>query len=277
MKTLPLYLALGLLFLNACKKSNSGNNTPPTPYYLSSVVAVSPQQRIIDSFYYDTLHRVDTFTQVVYDTTSGSPMFNTWTVQFLYQDANSYPSWYNFYDLPLGGYGDYHLLSYDGSNRITKDTSLSGSGFVTYFSYPSNNIAATTLFEGTPDDNLIDTLYLHNGNVSQEVIYNSDIPGQPDQLQGDVFFTDVSTANPAYHAPISGSIGPLLFNLTLNNGADFVDFISKNALQQITGTETSSPANVLIIYTLSTDSKGRLAQMTAGTGASAGTILFSYY
>jgi hypothetical protein len=277
MKTLPIYLALGLLFLNACKKSNSGNSTPPSPYYLSSVVAVSPQLHIVDSFYYDTLHRIDTFTQAIYDTTSGTPLFNTWTVQFLYQNANSYPSWYNFYDVPLGGYGDYHLLSYDGSNRITKDTSLSGSGFVTYFSYPSDNIAATTLFEGTADNNLMDTLYVHNGNVSQEVIYNSNIPGQPDELEGDVLYTDASTANPAYHAATSGSIGPLLFNLTFNNGADCVDFISKNALEQITGAETSSPAYVLIKYTLSTDGKGRLAKMTTGTGASAGTILFSYY
>jgi hypothetical protein len=276
-KALPLYLAIGVMFLNSCKKSNSGNSTPPTPYYLSSVVAISPQQRIVDSFYYDTLHRVDTFTQVIYDTTSGSPMFNTWTAQFLYQDANPSPSWYNYYDVPLGGYGDYHLLSYDASNRITKDTSLSGSGYVTYFSYPNNNIAATTLFEGTADDNQIDTLYMRNGNISQEVVYSPDIPGEPDELQGDVFFTDVSTANPAYHAAISGSIGPLLFNLTLNNGADFVDFISKNAWQQITGTEISSPTNVLLSYTLSTDSKGRLAKMTAGSGASTGTIQFSYY
>jgi hypothetical protein len=204
-------------------------------------------------------------------------LFNTWTVQFLYQDANSYPSWYNFYDVPLGGYGDYHLLSYDGSTRITKDTSLSGSGFVTYFSYPSNNITATTLFEGTADDNLMDTLYVHNGNVSQEVIYNSDIPGQPDELEGDEFFSDASTANPGYHAPISGSIGPLLFNLAFNNGADYVDFISKNALQQITSGEPSAPNYALISYTLTKDSKGRLAKMTTGTGDSAGAILFSYY
>src|SRR5579863_6801217 len=105
---------------------------------------------------------------------------------------------------------------------------------------------ATTLFEGTADDNQIDTLYMRNSNISQEVVYSPDIPGEPDQLQGDVVFTDVSTANPAYHAAISGSIGPLLFNLTLNNGADFVDFISKSAWQQITGTETSSPTNVLL-------------------------------
>ncbi len=276
MKTLPLCLALGLLFLNSCKKSNSGKGASATPYYLSSVVAVSLHRRFVDSFYYDTLHRVDTFTQVIYDTTSGTPMFNTWTVQFLYQDANTTaPSWYNFYDAPLGGYGDYHLLSYDGSDRITKDTSLSGSGYVTYYSYPSNNLAATTLFEGTPDNNVIDTLYLFNGDVGKEVDYSSVIPGQPDQFVGEISSSYESIANPAYHAAISGSIGPLLNNLAFNNGADFVDFISKDSRIQSEGDETSSSAPVVVNFTLTTDSKGRLAKMTAGSGAS--TILFSYY
>ena len=277
MKKFPLYLVVLLVALNSCKKSNSGNTTPPSNYYLSSVVAVSPQQRIVDSFYYDSLHRIDTFSQTTYDTTSGSPAFNTWTVQFLYQGSNDFPSWYNFYDQPLGGYGDYHLLSYDGNDRISKDTSLSGSGFVTYFAYPGGNIASTTLFEGTQADNQIDTLFISNANISREVIYSPDVPGQPDLLQGDVHFTDASTANPAYHAAMSNSIGPLLFNLSLNNGADFVDFLSRNAFQQIAGTESSSPGTVSLSYSLSTDSKGRLATMTSSFGGSTGTITYHYY
>jgi hypothetical protein len=277
MKLSTLIVLSTLALFWSCKKSNSGNGTPAPAYYLSSAVALSPQQRIVDSFYYDTLHRIDTFTQSIYDTSSGSPVFNTWMVQFLYQGTNTWPSWYNYYDIPLGGFGDYHLLSYDANDRITKDTSLSGSGYVTYFSYPTNNIAATTLYEGTADNNLIDTLYTRNSNISGEVVYLSDIPGQPDVLQGDVHFTDASTANPAFHAPISNSIGPLLFNLTANSNGDFVDFISKNAWQRIAGTEGSPPSNVAVTYTLITDSKGRLAKMTAGSGTSAGTITLSYY
>ncbi|HET6254358.1 MAG TPA: hypothetical protein VFE32_09800 [Puia sp.] len=267
MKKLPFYLPFVLFFLYSCKKSNSGGGTPPTPYYLSSAVALSPQQRIVDSFHYDTLNRIDTFTQSIYDTTSGSPMFNTWMVQFAYQGADTRPSWYNYYDQPLGGYGDYHLLSYDTDDRIAKDTSLSGSGYVTYFSYPNNNIAATTFYEGTPDNNLIDTLYVGSGNIDREAVYFSDIPGQPDVQEANVHFTDASTANPAYHAAISNSIGPLLFNLTFNGNGDFVDFISKNAFNGAAG----------INYTLSTDSKGRLAKMAASVGGTSGTIVFTYY
>ena len=276
MKKLPLYPAFILLCVYSCKKSNSGDSAPPPAYYLSSAVALSPQQRIVDSFYYDTLHRIDTLSQSFYDTSSGSPVFNTWMVQLIYQGTNAWPSWYNYYDIPLGDFGDYHLLSYDADDRITKDTSLSGSDYVTYFSYPNNNIAATTFYEGTPDNNLIDTLYVGNGNINGEVVYLSDIPGQPDVRQGDVHFTDASTANPAYHAAISNSIGPLLFNLTLNSNGDFVDFISKNAWQRIDGTESSPPSNVSLTYTLITDNKGRLAKMTAGPGSTA-SISFSYY
>jgi hypothetical protein len=68
-----------------------------------------------------------------------------------------------------------------------------------------------------------------------------------------------------------------LFNLTLNNGADFVDFLSRNAFSEISGTESSSPGTVSLSYSLSTDDKGRLAKMTSSAGVSTGTILYSYY
>jgi hypothetical protein len=278
MKKLPYYLPLFLIILYSCKKSNPGGSTPPSPYYLSSAVASTTQRRIVDSFYYDTLHRVDTFTQTIYDTTSGTPVFNTWTIQFLYQDNNTQPSWYNYYDLPLGGFGDYHLLSYDANNRIAKDTSLSGSGEVTYYSYPNGNIATTILPEGTPENNFMDTMYISSGNISKEVLWISEIPGQPDAFAGDADFTYASYANPGYHAAFSNTIGPLLSGYTLSNDASIVDFTSKNAMQTENGTETFAPLNIPILnYTLTPDNKGRVAEMTSGTGASGATIAFSYY
>jgi hypothetical protein len=276
MKKLPLYLTFLLITLYSCKKSNSGNSTPPPAYYLSSAVALSPVYRIVDSFYYDTLNRIDTFSQSIYD--SGSTQSNSWYIQFIYQGNNTWPSWYNSFDPQLGGFGDYHLLSYDADNRITKDTSLSGSGYVAYFSYPDNNIATTILPEGTPDDNLIDTLYLSNGNVSEQADYESAIPGQPDALTGVADFTDASNANPAYHASISNSIGPLLYQYTLASSSGFLDFTSRNARKQINTTDPLlsydvSPLN----YSLTTDDKGRLAKMTSGSGSTGSTIIFSYY
>ena len=199
------------------------------------------------------------------------------TAQFIYQNTNTYPSYYNYYDVPLGNYGDYHILSYDPQNRIIKDTSLSGSGYVTYYSYPDNNIAATVLFEGTTQDNQLDTLFLTNGNISAETVYVSDIPGQPDQQQGDVRFAFAPTANPFYHPAISNSIGPLLTTFEIDGFGGFVDFISKNAFKQLTGIQQSAPSMISFDYNLTTDSKGRLSQMTASPGASSYMLSFYYY
>jgi hypothetical protein len=279
MKKTTLYLIAFCIFLAfSCKKSNSDNgSTPASNYYLSSVVSYSPQQKIIDSFCYDSLHRVDTFMQTIYDTTSGTPQYNTFTAQFLYQSTNTYPSYYNYYDVPLGNYGDYHILSYDANNRITKDTSLSGSGYVTYYSYPNNNIAATVLFEGTTQDNQIDTLFVTNGNISSGTYYTSDIPGQPDQQQADVQYTYASTANPAYHAAISNSIGPLLTTLDVDGFGGFVDFISKNAYKGVVGVQQTAPLSFSYTYNLTNDNKGRLSTYTGSAAGSTATIVFSYY
>lgn len=279
MRKLPLCLGVAMLLLTtSCKKSSSGGGSqPPSDYYLSAAISYAPQQQIIDAFYYDSLHRLDTFSQTIYDTTSGTPEYNVWMVQFLYQGNQTWPSWYNYYDVPLGGYGDYHLLSYDQENRITRDTSLSGSGYVTYFSYPGNNLAANTLFEGIPDDNLIDTLYMSGGNIGTEVIYLPNIPGQPDVLQGDVHFTNASAANPGYHEPIAGTFGPLMFNLGFNGYGNFVDFISRDAFKAVAGTEGSPAAPVSVNYTLASDSKGRLSKLTVTGGPIADSLVYKYY
>jgi hypothetical protein len=278
MKKIPLYLGALCIFLAfSCKKSNSGGNGSPANYYLSSVVSYSPQLKIIDSFSYDSVHRVDSFIQTIYDTTSGTPQYNTFTAQFIYQSATAYPSGYNYYDVPLGNYGDYHILSYDPDNRVIKDTSLSGSGYVTWYSYPNNNIAATVLFEGTAENNQIDTLFLTNGNISGAAYYTSDVPGQPDQQQADVRYSYAPTANPAYHAAISNSIGPLLTTLDVDGFGGFVDFISKNAYKQVVGVQQTTPLSFSYIYNLTTDSKGRLSTYTGNASGSSATIVFSYY
>jgi hypothetical protein len=277
-KTALCLFTLCMFLAFSCKKSNSGGNvSAATNSYLSSVISYSPQQKIIDSFCYDSLHRVDTFMQTIYDTTSGSPQYNTFTAQFLYQGSSPYPSYYNYYDVPLGNYGDYHILSYDPENRIIKDTSLSGSGYVTWYSYPNNNIAATVLFEGTVEDNQIDTLYLTNGNISSATYYTADVPGQPDQQQADVSYSYAPTPNPAYHAAISNSIGPLLSTLDVDGFGGFVDFISKNAYKQVTGVQQTAPLSFSYTYNLTTDNKGRLSTYTGSASGSTATIVFSYY
>lgn len=280
MKKAPLYPALLLLVLNSCSKNNSGNNNPPPAYYLSSVVATVPMQRLVDSFYYDSLHRIDTFSQSVYDTLGpGNVLYNKFSLQFLYDGSKTAPSWYNYYDIPYGNYGDYHLLSYDAEGRISKDTSLSGSGFVTFFTYPNNNVVTVVYPEGNPENNSIDTLYMTNGNITRHALYTAVIPGQPDVSSGSTTFTDASTANPAYHEAISAAFGPLLFAWTLSHNTFDVDFVSKNTWQGISGASATSPLGIpAVTYTLTNDGRGRLQKMTAGpAGAPMANMVFSYY
>jgi hypothetical protein len=278
MKKYPLPLLILALFLVfSCHKTNSGNNTTPISTYLSSVVSYSPQSRTVDSFAYDSLHRLSQFSQYIYDTTSGAALYDAQTAHFVYQGTATIPTTYTASDTTHGNFGDLHLLSFDGQNRIAKDTSLSGSGFVTYYSYPNNNSAATVLFEGTLQNNQIDTLFLSNGNVSEERIYTSNIPGQPDDLDGDVHFSYASTANPTYHPAITNSIGPLLTILEIDGIGGTVDFQSKNVIDKLTGPAQGLPAGVSINYTLTNDSKGRLSKMSASFGGTIGTIVFNYY
>jgi hypothetical protein len=273
MKTLLIF-ALFVLLGTSCKKSNSAN-TDSNPSYLSSVVNLGSQQRTVDSFYYDQQHRLDTMSQTIYDTTTGTPQYNNWTVVFLYQGDDTQPSYYNYYDITLGGFGDYHLLSYDASSRITKDTSLSGSGYVTYYSYPNNNIAGTTLFEGTAETNLMDTLYIQSNNLIREVVYVPVIPGQADELLGTDNYTPSTTANPAYHQPIANSMGPLLFTLQFVNHGSITDFISKNAFSNDLITSPSGSPDLSHQYTQTKDGKGRLVKMTLVGGTA--SIEYSYY
>ena len=279
MKKYPIYLCpIIVLLIISCKKSNSGGNSnEAAASYVSSAISTSSQQQIIDSFRYDSTHRLDSFMITIYDTTSGYAQFNSQILQFIYIGSNTYPSYYNEYDSALGNIsGDYHLLSYDAQNRITKDTSLSGSGYVAYYSYPGNNLASTVLWEGTLQDNLMDTLYMANGNMASEVVYDSEIPGQPDVLQGDINFSYASTANPCYHQATSNSIGPLLFIASVNGNGDFVEFNSKNAYEGASGTQQGTQI-VAFKYTLSNDSKGRLSRVTGSAAGATGTIVYNYY
>jgi hypothetical protein len=192
MKKYPLPLLILALFLVfSCKKSNSGGKSTASSTYLSSAVSFAPQQKIVDSFSFDSLYRLTQFSQFTYDSTSGSPLYNS----------------------------------------------------------------STVLFEGTIDDNLIDTLFLTNGNIGSEHVYNSDIPGQPDVLNGDVQYGFSSTANPAYHSAITSSIGPLLATLEINGFGGFVDFISKNAFNKLSGVANGLPSGTGLNYTLTNDSK----------------------
>lgn len=275
MKSLYCILcAFFILCSISCKKSSSSNNNS-SAYYLSSVTNYSPQQRIVDSFTYDSSHRLARFAQYAYDSTTGNPRFAFWTADFaLPANGSAAPTSYTY---TANGKQDMHILSYDGQGRITKDTSLSGSGFVTYYSYPNNNIATTVLFDGTPLNNQVDTLFISNGNIGAYHIYFPNNAGTADSLEGALNFGFSSLNNPAYHAAVSKSIGPLLYILQFDGYGGSLDPISTNVFTSISGVENGLPPNVTIKYNPVTDSKGRLIQLATSYGAAAGILLYNYY
>lgn len=275
MKNLYLILcAFSIIFAFSCKKSGSSNNNS-SAYYLSSVINYSPHRRIVDSFTYDSSHRVARFAQYAYDSSTGTPAFASLTADFALPANGSAPP--TSYTYTANGNQDMHILSYDGQGRITKDTSLSGKGFVTYYSYPNNNIATTVLFDRTPFNNQIDTLFISNGNIGGYHIYFPNNAGTADSLEGVINFGFSSVTNPAYHAAISKSIGPLLYILQFDGYGGSLDPISPNVFNSLSGVESGLPPNVTIKFNPVTDSKGRLIQLTSSFGGAASLIVYNYY
>lgn len=275
-KWLLILLFPSLLWIASCKKSGSSNNTTNNNNaWLSSVVSLQPQTRVIDSFYYDGSYRITGFAQWQYDSSQGLPTFGEWMVQFAYPaGTSSQPSSYLYV---IGSSTDVHALTYDAQGRISSDTSISGSGYGAHYSYPNGNIATTVVFNGIPADNQIDTLFLSSGNVTSLRIYYPNRAGTADSLEGAVNFGFTSLANPGYHASITNSIGPLLYILQLDGYGSSVDPISQHAFNTISGTGSGLPAGVTLKYNQTTDSQGRLTELSSPLGPVAGSISFTYY
>jgi hypothetical protein len=265
-----------MMTIMSCHKSGSSPSTDNGNYYLSSVVTWSPGTKIVDSFKYDSSKRMATFQQFEYDSTSGTPSVFSEMIQFTAPGAGSaLPPSYVYTE---GSQTEQHQLSYDGQGRIVRDTSLSGTGSVTYYSYPNGNIAMTSWFDGNPLTNEIDTMYLSNGNISSLHIWLPNDAGTKDSLQGVANYTYSSLANPAYHAAISSGIGPLLFTLTANGFGGTLDPISQKATSSVSGIgDGLPPNNIPITFVQKTDSKGRLSMLTSALGPSAGFVQYNYY
>jgi hypothetical protein len=273
-----LFLCLGLMIITgSCKKSSSGANKPTNSYYVSSIKNYSPQSLVIDSFIYDGANRLTVYSQIDYDTTSGSPTYGEIDCYFSYSGTSPTP-----YGYTIGGNAEVHQLSYDGQNRISKDTAtstLSGQGYVTYYSYPANAIVSTVYFAGGFLDNQIDTNWISNGNISMEHIYFPNNAGTEDSLEAALQVGYISLLNPLYHAEIATTFGPILDNLTFDGfGGGYTSSVSANAPNKLSG--LGLPGGLAISYTWTTDSKGRGATYTVtapGLGAGSANIVFTYY
>jgi hypothetical protein len=274
-KLLILSIVLAVLSIVACKKSGSSGNSGSNNSWLSSVSSWSPQTMIVDSFTYDSSHRLASFIQTAYDTSSGSPITNSWSAVFALPGGSSTPP--QTYTNNLSGVTETHQLSYDGQGRIIKDTSLGSSGWVIYFSYPNGNIAITALYNGTIANSIVDTLFMSGGNIGSVHVYGPNNAGTADSLEGEVKYGFGSIGNPAYHATLTGSIGPLMYILAISGYGGNLDAISQNAINSMSGVGSGLPPGVTIDFTLTTDSQGRLSSQSASFGGFGGSISYRYY
>jgi hypothetical protein len=276
MRNLPLCLAAALLtFAGACKKSSSSHPTNSnSTAWLSSVTNWAPQTSVVDSFVYDSGHRVAAFLQAEFDTSTGSPLFGAWSAVFALPAAAGAPP--TSYTTDLSGIQELHQLTFDGQGRIVKDSSTGPSGWVNYFGYPNGNIAITALYNGTVSNSIVDTLFLSAGNMSSFHIYGPNNAGTADSLAGIIEFGFSGTANPAYHQPLTSSIGPLIYILQISGFGGNLDCVSQKAFNAVSGIAAGFPAGITINYKLVNDNQGRLTSQSASFGG-ASVLSYRYY
>ncbi len=276
-KITPFFLILCVIAVWSCHKTNSSKNPSDTGYYLSSATSVTAGSRIVDSFDYDSAHRITQFIQTKYDTSTGTAITTVAATQFALPAGTAPPTGYTY---SIGGNAVIHTLTYDSQGRILEDT-CPATGYVAYFSYPSGNIAATILFTGVANEasnNEIDTLFMSNGNAATINTWMPNNAATADSLQGSLKFSYSGTANPMYHSAITSSIGPLLYSLTVDGLGGGMDPVSQKAPSSFSGTIDGLPAGLTIGFSQTTDSKGRLSTLSASVfGFGGETIYFNYY
>ncbi|MBN9380401.1 MAG: hypothetical protein J0H74_06530 [Chitinophagaceae bacterium] len=303
MKPFPTGIAICLgistmIFVASCTKSTTPpthpgggtgpSNPPSNGNYLSSI-RDGQSSDLLDSFSYDNSNRL---TKIVVYYGSGSGIINigsikidgsnpsTSTVTFSYAGNSTAPASYtvvNSFDQK----SHLHQLQYDGQNRIIKDTALDNSGYATTWTYPNGNIAAR-LNSGS-DGQILDTLFLTNGNITAQYTYLVGNTGRPDTVVNSTTSTYSSIVNPNYHQAIASTYGPLLSHIGINGGA--TDYVSVNGIStateksQIIGADKLPGATDAQTYTWTTDSKNRAAtlKLTDSKIGDISNLKFSYY
>lgn len=252
-----------LIMFSSCKKSGGpgGGSANGSPYYLASARNYSPGTLSIDSFDYNGDHLLTRYAQYIYDTSYGSPVFDSLVTIFSYNAGSQVPASYVLSHIIGGTTDENHLLAFDGQNRLIRDSCIEQQSFVvTHYTYSGENLVAEVVFSNVGFlDNQLDTLYVNNGNVVSEWFYYPNSAGTADTVVGGETFQYSNEANPLYHTQISGPLGHLLFILSFDGLQNFVDFNSK----YLASSSTLLPSPRQFSYNYTTDSRGRVVKQTS--------------
>ena len=282
------YLSLNffcLIFLLSCTKSTNNNNPQQTDSTQSKRVISVTENHV--SYFANSMYTqfsYDQNTQIASMLTrvSVSQGLDTFLMSFSPSGANTPPAFYDYTWYRATNSSDaveHHVLVYDDQKRLILDsmeygTSTNGSEVYlinTKYSYDAGYIAAeyyTNNYETLPriygpSTLSVDTMYLTNGNLTQDIIYY--LGGDTPAVYSNTYFTSTTYKNPLYQKDISGSLGMLLCH---NSGLDyfFGDFVSPNYSSRWGVTNN--------LYTVSyvTDSTGNLTK-TSQTDIAGGYIM----
>src|SRR5205814_2279561 len=95
------------------------------------------------------------------------------------------------------GVADLHSLTFDGQGRISRDTSLSDTHYVTYYTYSGNYTICRIFFAGDLNsDAFVDTLVITDGNMTGQKVWGWDHSVGEWEDQGQVTYGHATAANP---------------------------------------------------------------------------------
>jgi hypothetical protein len=278
MKNLILLSLLSLLTISffSCNKTSTPNMGPAiqdTVPRSFSIYLPKLHSKAVEMFSYNAQARLATINAYSYDSSSGTPVIDSFIVSLTLTQAANPPSAYDevfhFQGDPPAGETDHHELFYDAQDRVTIDsiTVSTVSNFaVQHYLYDNNGNTTIEWLFGIPQTpgsysvNQIDTMFIQNETILTDINYT--LPGGTFNR---LFTRSYSThINPIYNAALSNSLGCLM---VFNN---FFDFRSKYLPTQFSDQEDINPA-IVINYLWSVDATGSVIS-GIGTSAADGSV-----
>jgi len=250
------YVLIVATCLFSCSKSTP---TPPpvTPpeqdSLLNSYSVYYPQGRVkfIQHFFYDSVRQLAGIRAYKYDSSVSLPKTDSFYVIITTSSLSVPPVSYDFINFNPS-ITEHHLLLYDNQNRMTLDSMVSTTGPDHYDLHASYDGYGNSIFEWFNSNvmNQIDTMYITNENISNEIIYDHD------NFYWWRLTTPGTRNSPLYKEQFAKSLGCLLYVKGLG------DYRSKNLPSQMQDTVVGYGARNYH-YAWTTDVAGRVVEGTA--------------
>jgi hypothetical protein len=232
-------------------------------------------------FGYDTQTRLATIHAYSYDSSSATPVIDSFFVSFSLTAAihspDAYDEVYHYQGDPPSGESEHHELFYDTQDRVTIDSitvATTNSFAVQHYLYDNNGNTTIEWLFGDPQTpgsytiNQVDTMFIQNETILTDINYT--LPGGTfNHLLTRSYSTHI---NPLYNATLANSLGCLM---VFNN---FFDFRSQYLPTQFIDQENGSPP-ATINFLWSTDATGSVVRgvgTDAGDGSTQQIYSFTY-